>query len=262
MKKKEVAGMIIKTIFNLHKDLKTISKVAQVEAEEELKEEEEVALNVEMKDTCLESVLIKIASKKEWAWEEVEDKTNALIVTKKAICLKTVQNQKKKEEVEVENALTVKRMVTCQEIVLSQRLKEEQLSASTVNKKVICLENVLNQEMREVVEMEVMISLHIRDKEMMMVALSDVKITKRAGKIKMMAVMLGVKAIILKIIKITLKEMVGEMQGVDGVTIIKMLTFKKMIIKVLMLGAIMIPQKINLVDGIENQKVYTKRKVP
>jgi len=64
MKKKEVAGMIIKTIFNLHKDLKTISKVAQVEVEEELKEEEEVALNVEMKDTCLESVLIKIASKK------------------------------------------------------------------------------------------------------------------------------------------------------------------------------------------------------
>ena len=110
--------------------------------------------------------------------------------------------------------------------------------------------------------MEVMISLHIRDKEMMMVALSDVKITKRAGKIKMMAVMLGVKAIILKIIKITLKEMVGEMQGVDGVTIIKMLTFKKMIIKVLMLGAIMMLQKINLVDGIENQKVYTKRKVP
>lgn len=262
MKKKEVAGMIIKTIFNLHKDLKTISKVAQVEVEEELKEEEEVALNVEMKDTCLESVLIKIASKKEWAWVEVEDKTNALTVTKKAICLKTVQNQKKKEEVEVENALTVKRMVTCQEIVLSQRLKEEQLSASTVNKKVICLENVLNQEMIEVVEMEVMISLHIRDKEMMMVALSDVKITKRAGKIKMMAVMLGVKAIILKIIKITLKEMVGEMQGVDGVTIIKMLTFKKTIIKVLMLGAIMILKKINLMDGIENQKVYTKRKVP
>ena len=56
--------------------------------------------------------------------------------------------------------------------------------------------------------------------------------------------------------------MVGEMQGVDGVTIIKMLTFKKMIIKVLMLGAIMMLQKINLVDGIENQKVYTKRKVP
>jgi len=66
MKKKEVDGMIIKTIFNLRKDQKIIFKVELVEVKEELKEEEEIVLNVVMKVTCLENVLIKIANKKEW----------------------------------------------------------------------------------------------------------------------------------------------------------------------------------------------------
>ena len=39
MKKKEVDGMIIKTIFNLRKDQKIIFKVELVEVKEELKEE-------------------------------------------------------------------------------------------------------------------------------------------------------------------------------------------------------------------------------
>ncbi len=42
MKKKEVDGMIIKTIFNLRKDQKIIFKVELVEVKEELKEEEEI----------------------------------------------------------------------------------------------------------------------------------------------------------------------------------------------------------------------------
>ena len=113
--------MIKKIVSNLHKDLKTISEVEQVEGEEVVKEVEEIALNVERKVICLENVLIKIANKKEWA--EEEDKINVLIVTKKAICQKIVQNKRKKEE-EVVNAITVKKMAICQETVLNQRLKE------------------------------------------------------------------------------------------------------------------------------------------
>ena len=52
--------------------------------------------------------------------------------------------------------------------------------------------------------MEVMI-FHIKDKEMMMVALSDVKIIKKDGKIKMM-VEIGVKTHKTIIIKINLKK--------------------------------------------------------
>jgi hypothetical protein len=255
MKKIKVAGMIIKTISNLHKDQKTISEVEQVEVEEELKEVAETVLNVEKKVTFLETALIKIANKKEWAEVEVEDKINALIVTKTAICQKIVKNQKKKEE-EAVNATTVKKMVICQGIVLNQRLKEVEINASTVNKKVTCHDNVQSQEKKEELEMKVMINLHIRDKEMMMVALPDAKITRKAGRIKMMAVMLGEKALRMIIIKITLKKMAGGMQAGDGVTIIKMQRCKKMIIKVVMLGAIMMFRKMNLMDGIENQLNY------
>lgn len=249
--------MIIKTISNLHKDQKTISEAEQVEVEEELKEVAETVLNVEKKVTCLETALIRIANKKEWAEGEVEveDKINALIVIKTVICQKIVQSQKKKEE-EAINATTVKKMVICQGIVLNQRLKEVEINASTVNKKVTGHENVQSQEKKEEVEMEVMINLHIRDKEMMMVALLDVKITRKAGRIKMMAVMLGEKALRMIIIKITLKKMSGEMQAVDGMTIIKIQRCKKMIIKAVMLGAIMMSRKMNLMDGIENQLIY------
>ena len=188
------------------------------------------------------------------------DKINALIVIKMVICQKIAQNQKKKEVVVI-NAITVKKMVICLEIVLNQKPKEELINASTVNRKVICLEIVQNQRMKEEADMEETINHLTRDKEMMMVVLLDVKITKKDGKIKMMVEMLGVKAIIMIIIIITLKKMDGEMQVEDGVIIIKMLTCKRMIIKVLMLGAIMMSQKINLMDGIENQKIYSKRKV-
>jgi hypothetical protein len=161
------------------------------------------------------------------------------------ICQKIVLNQKKKEVVvEAVNAITVKKMVTCQEIVLNQKHKEVQINASTVNKKVTCLENVLNQEKREVLEMEVMINNHIRDKEMMMEVLLDVKIikTKKAGKIRMIMEMLGEKAHNKMIkTKIFLKKMVGVIQKVAGEMIIKIRKCKVIIkIKMMKLGATMI----------------------
>ena len=93
---------------------------------------------------------------------------------------------------------------------------------------------------------------HIKDKEMMMVALSDVKIIKKDGRIKMM-VEIGVKTHKTIIIKINLKIMGGEMQLADGEIIIKIQTFKRMIIiKLVMLGEIMMLKTMNLMDGIEN----------
>ena len=172
------------------------------------------------------------------------------------ICQKIVLNQKKKEgEVEAVNALTVKKTVTCQEIVLNQEKREVQINASIVNKKVICLENVKNQEKREVLEMEVMINHHIRDKEMMMEDLSGDKITKKAGKIKMIMQMLGGKAHKMIKTKMSLKRMVGVIQKVAKVTGEKIIKIQKCKVKIkfkmMMLGATMITQKMTKMDGTE-----------
>lgn len=109
------------------------------------------------------------------------------------ICQKIAMNLKKKE-VEVINASIAKKKVTCQENVQSQKLKEVQINVLIVNRKAICLENAQNQEKREVIEMEEMINYHIRDKETTMEDLSGVKITKKAGKIKIIIQMVGEKA--------------------------------------------------------------------
>lgn len=54
-----MVGIIKKTIFNRHKEMKIILGVDRVVEEEVLLEVEKVALNVEKKVICLGNVLIK-----------------------------------------------------------------------------------------------------------------------------------------------------------------------------------------------------------
>ena len=103
-------------IFNYHFFLwrviqKIIFKVELVEVKEELKEEEEIVLNVVMKVTCLENVPINKMID--------QDPKVALTVTKKVIWLANVHNLKRKEvkDDHLLNALSVTKLVICLENV-------------------------------------------------------------------------------------------------------------------------------------------------